>query len=324
MYSSKIVAFDNYVPKEAVTNEELSHMVDTSDEWIRSRTGIGQRYVTMGESTSDMCVNVGKKILEKSGVDPHDIDLIIVATITPDFATPNTACLVQNGIGAKNAFAFDVSAACSGFVYALSIADKYIKSGMCKNVLVFGAEVLSAITDWADRNTCVLFGDGAGGVLVQASEECRGIIAEDIHSNGADGMKLTGHKLYLDTPFFDIEDNTQPFLQMEGRAIFTFATKAVPKSIADVIEKAGLTNDDIAYIVPHQANSRIVEAVAKKVGIPLEKFYVNIEKYGNTSSASIPIALAEMSQKDMLKKGDKIILTGFGGGLTWGSLLLEI
>ena len=324
MYKTEIAAYANYLPPKAVTNDDLSTMVETNDEWIRTRTGISTRHVSTGETASDMCVKVAEKLIEKSGISPLDIDMIIVATITPDFSTPNTACLVQAAIGAENAFAFDLSAACSGFVYAMSVADKYIKSGAAKNILVFGSEVLSAITDWTDRSSCVLFGDGAGGVLVRASETSGGVIAEDIHSNGTDGHKLTGNALYIDTPFFDNEKQKQPYLQMDGRAIFTFATKKVPQSVSALLEKAGVSKDDIAYIVPHQANYRIVEAMAKRLDMPLDKFYMNIDKCGNTSSASIPIALAEMDEKGLLKKGDKIVITGFGGGLTWGSILLEI
>lgn len=324
MYNSKITAFENYLPPRTVTNDDLSKMVETNDEWISTRTGISERHVSVGETASDMCVNVAKGLIKKSGIDPLDIDMIIVATITPDFSTPNTACLVQAAIKADNAFAFDLSAACSGFVYAMSVADKYIKSGTCKNIMVFGSEVLSAITDWTDRSSCVLFGDGAGGVLVQASEDCAGVIAEDIHSNGADGLKLTGNSLYIDTPFFENEKEKQPYLEMDGRAIFTFATRSVPNSVEKVLEKAGVSKDDITYIVPHQANYRIVETMAKKLGMPIEKFFMNIKGCGNTSSASIPIALADMDAAGLLKKGDKIVMTGFGGGLTWGSILLEI
>ncbi len=324
MYNSKITAFANYLPPKAVTNDDLSLMVETNDEWIRTRTGISQRHVSTGETAADLCIKAAQKLIEKSGTDPLEIDMILVATITPDYSTPNTACLVQAAIGADNAFAFDISAACSGFVYAMSVADKYIKSGAAKKIMVFGSEVLSAITDWTDRSSCVLFGDGAGGVIVQASEECAGVIAEDIHSIGADGLKLTGNALFIDTPFFDNDKEKQPYLKMDGKAIFTFATKRVPQSVCAVLEKAGVSKDEIAYIVPHQANYRIVEAMAKKLDMPVEKFFMNIENCGNTSSASIPIALADMDDRGLLKKGDKIVITGFGGGLTWGSLLIEL
>ncbi len=324
MYNTKIVAFESYLPPRVVTNEELSGMVDTNDEWIRTRTGVSERHVSVGETVSEMCVKVADGLLSKSGISAEEIDLIIVATITPDFATPNTACLIQKAIGAKNAFAFDMSAACSGFIYALSVADKYIKSGMCKNVMVFGAEVLSAMTDWSDRSSCILFADGAGGVIAQASEQCAGLIAEDLHSKGEDGLKLTGGAICIDTPFFDNDKEKQPYFKMDGRAIFSFATRNVPRSIECIIEKAGIAKTDIAHIVPHQANSRIVEAMAKKLDMPIEKFFINIQKTGNTSAASIPIALADMYGEGRLKTGDKIILTGFGGGLTWGSILLEL
>ncbi|MBQ9518683.1 MAG: ketoacyl-ACP synthase III [Firmicutes bacterium] len=324
MYNSKITAYANYLPPKAVTNDDLSLMVETNDEWIRTRTGISERHVSTGETAADLCVKAAEKLIKKSGLDTLSVDMIIVATITPDYSTPNTACLVQAAIGADNAFAFDISAACSGFVYAMSVADKYIKSGAAKKILVFGSEVLSAITDWTDRSSCVLFGDGAGAALVEASESCAGVIAEDIHSIGADGLKLTGNSLYIDTPFFENDKQRQPYLKMDGKAIFTFATKRVPQSVNAVLEKAGVSKDDIAYVVPHQANYRIVEAMAKKLDMPLEKFFMNIENCGNTSSASIPIALADMDEKGLLKEGSKIVLTGFGGGLTWGSLLIEL
>lgn len=325
MFNTRIMAFDSYVPEKVVTNDDLSKIVDTNDEWISSRTGIKQRHISTGVTAGEMCVVVGKRLLEKANISPEEIDLIITATITPDYATPSTACLVQSGLGAVNAFAFDLTAACSGFVYALSVADKYIKSGQCKKALVFGSEVLSNIVDWSDRSTCVLFGDGAGGVLIEASEQGYGkIIAEDMHSNGELGLTLTGGQKQPENAFFTPEEANKKYLQMDGRAIFNFATRSVPASVKQLLEKSNISIDEIKYVVPHQANYRIVEVVAKKLGLPMERFYMNMDKYGNTSSASIPIALAEMSQQGMLEKGDKIVITGFGGGLTWGSILIEI
>ncbi len=323
MFSTEFIAFDSCTPQKAVTNDDLSLLVDTTDEWISTRTGIRERRISEGENTSDMCIKVAKGLLKKSSVSAEDIDLIIVATITPDFATPSTACMVQSAVGAVNAFAFDVSAACSGFVFAAGIADKYIRSGMCRNAIVIGAETLSKIVNWRDRTTCVLFGDGAGGALLSRSERnC--YIAEDMHSDGSLGMQLTGGEAKVRNAFADPEEPDRRYLEMDGRTIFSFATRKVPASIRTLLEKASLTPDDIDWVVPHQANSRIVEVVAKKLDMPPEKFFMNIAKYGNTSAASIPIALAQMSDEGLLKKGQKVIISGFGGGLTWGSAIIEI
>lgn len=322
MLNTGIRAVDCYAPEKIVTNDDLSKIVDTSDEWIYSRTGIKQRHLSTGEDTSQLCIEVAKRLLEKSGVSPEEIDLIIVATISPDYATPSTACLVQGAIGAVNAFAFDISAACSGFVYALSIADKFIKSGRCNKAVVLGAETLSKIVDWKDRSTCVLFGDGAGGVIAEAVEK-GGILAEDMHSKGEDGLKMTGNERKPENMLYHPENENNPYLVMDGRAIFNFATKSVPNSVKEIINKSGISMDDVKYIVPHQANSRIIDIVARKLNVPIDKFYLNIDEYANTSAASIPIALGEMAKKGLLEKGDKIIVTGFGAGLTWGSMLIE-
>ncbi len=322
MFSSKILYTGSYVPERIVTNDELSEIVDTNDEWISSRTGIKRRHVSNGENASDLATKTAENILKKGNIDPLDIELIIVATVSSDFSTPSTACLVQANIGAKNAVAFDVTAACSGFVYALSVADKFIKTGVYKNVLVIGTEVLSKITDWTDRTTCVLFGDGSAGVLLERSEN-GGIIAEDIGSDGEKGMSLTASNIVASNAFNDVEKAPRSCISMDGRAIFQFATREIPKSIEKVIEKTGIDRNEIKYVVPHQANSRIIEIISKKTNIPMDKFYINMENYGNTSSASIPIALNEMVESGMIERGDKILITGFGGGLTWGTLLIE-
>jgi 3-oxoacyl-[acyl-carrier-protein] synthase-3 len=324
MYNSRIIACAGCCPNDVVTNDDLSKVVDTNDEWISSRTGIKERRISTGQTTSDICIGAGKKLLEKSGVNPLDIDLIIVATLTPDYATPNTACLVQGALGCDNALAFEVSAACSGFVYAMSIANKFVQSGAYKKALVFGAEILSKITDWNDRATCVLFGDGGGGVLIEATEENCGVLAEDLHSLGKDAMALTANDLKPVNLLHKPDEENKKYISMDGRAIFNFATKKVRHSIEEVLEKASLTIDDVKYIVPHQANYRIIEVLAKKLGAPVEKFYMNLEHYGNTSAGSIPLALGEMYDKGLLEKGDKIIISGFGGGLTWGSMLIEL
>lgn len=322
MVKTGIKAVDYYVPERVVTNDDLSKIVDTNDEWIATRTGIKNRHISTGQNTSELCIEVGKKLLAKSGTDPKDIDLIIAATITPDFATPNTACIIQGALGCENAWAFDLSAACSGFVYALGVADKFIQSGRYKKALVFGGETLSKIVDWSDRATCVLFGDGAGGALVEATED-GGIIDEDMHSKGEDGMKLPGGERKVRNFLSNPDEPDRTYLEMDGRAIFTFATKTVPKSVGILLERNGLTVDDIKYIVPHQANSRIIDIVAKKLNAPMDKFFMDVDKFGNTSAASIPIALGHMDEKGLLNKGDYIIITGFGGGLTWGSMLIK-
>ena len=324
MFSSKIIGFESYLPKNTITNDDLSNIVETSDEWIYSRTGISKRCISTKENTSYFATNVGKKLLEKANMSPEDIDIIIVATITPDYLTPSTACIVQGKLEAKNALAFDINVACSGFVYALSIADKFLKSGMYKNALVIGAETLSKIVDWQDRGTCVLFGDGSGGALLSASKDYNSILAEDLNADGASCEAITGGNLDVKNPFVENKEDSSFYLQMNGRDVFNFATKTVPKSVNQVLEKANLTLDDIKYIVPHQANSRIVEVVAKKLKVGLDKFYLNLQNYGNTSAASIPIALSEMSKNQLLQKGDKIIITGFGAGLTWASMIIQI
>lgn len=311
MNKIKIIATAKCTPDNVVTNDDLSLLVDTSDEWIFSRTGIKQRFICKGENTSDLCTNVVNQLLERSGLSPLDIDLIIVATMTPDYLTPTTACLVQKNVGATNAFCFDVNSACSGFVYAFSVAEKFIISGKYERVIVVGADVLSKIIDWTDRATCVLFGDGAGGVLLTGSET-GGILAEDLYSDGAKSDVLTA--------------NYENSIQMDGRKVFDFATREVPKSILSVLEKSNTSLDEIKYIVAHQANIRIIEGVAKKLKLDMSKFYINIQTYGNTTAATIPIALDEMLEKGLitLGSGEKIIITGFGGGLTMGSILIQI
>lgn len=325
MANTKITAVESYVPPNMVGNDFLSSIVDTSDEWISSRTGILKRNISNGEDTSVFATKVSAKLMEKSGIGAKDIDLIIVATITPDYLTPSTSCIVQGNIGATNALAFDINAACSGFVYALSIAHKMIKSGIYKNAIVIGAEVLSKMVDWKDRGTCVLFGDGAGGVILENSEcENDAILSEDLKSDGTSWGAITGGKTGINNPFVNDLAGNEKFLQMNGRDVFNFATKTVPKSVLDVIKKANVSLDEVKYIVPHQANYRIIEVVAKKLDVNIDKFYLNLKDYGNTSSASIPIALSEMDKKGLIKKGDKLILTGFGAGLTWGSVLITI
>ncbi len=323
MSFTRILFTGAYVPQNVVTNEALSEVVETSDDWIRSRSGIGQRHFSEGENTSVLAAKAAQNILKKGNIDPNSIELIIVATVSADYSTPSTACLVQAEIGANNAVAFDVNAACSGFIFGLSTADKFIRSGMYKNAIVIGAEVLSKYLNFHDRSTSVLFGDGAGGVYLEASEH-GGILAEEMGSDGTKGLSLTSGNRLAANPWNDVESHGDPFLHMDGRAIFEFATRKTPQCIKRLMEKADITGDDLKYIVPHQANIRIVEIISRKLKIPMEKFYTNLFYYGNTSSATIPIALHEMMEKGLLETGDKILMAGFGGGLTWGGMLIEI
>ncbi len=324
MKKIEIKAFGSYAPPFVVTNDDLSKFVETSDEWIYSRTGIKRRHITTDENTSDMCIKVANKVLKNSGFNPENIDIIVVCTLTGEYGSPSTACIVQGAIGAKNAIAFDLVAACTGFVYGLSVAEKLIRCGNYNSALVIGGENLSKIVDWTERKNCVLLGDGCGGALIVAGEK-ESFLCEDIHADGSKAQMLLANHQPLRSPFATINEPIQTFT-MDGRGIFDFVVKKIPISIKTILEKTNTSIDDIKYIIPHQANARIIEAVAKKMKIGLEKFYMNIEEYGNTSSGTIPIALDEMAEKGLITigSGEKIILAGFGGGLTWGALLLEI
>lgn len=322
----RFVSTGSYLPEHVVDNEFLSRIVDTSDEWISSRTGIRQRRVTAGEGTACMAAKAAAKAIAESDIDPMDIDIIIVATMSPDNFLPNTACEVQAEIGAMNAVCYDLSAACSGFVFALNTAYAFIKSGIYKTALLIGAEVLSKMLDWNDRLTCVLFGDGAGAAIVQASET--GVFESIMGSDGTKKDALTCASRYINNPLVSREDMISDeisldYIKMEGQEVFKFVIRTIPLTIQQVIEKNNYTKDEIRYYVLHQANQRILESVAKKLKEPIEKFPMNLDKYGNTSAASIPILLDKMNKKNMLSRGDKIILSGFGGGLTWGTILIE-
>jgi len=322
MKEVKILSFGGYVPERIVTNNELMTIVETTDEWISSMTGIRERRISEGDNTSDLAAKAAKIALERSNLKAEDIDLIILATTSPDNFTPATACMVQSLIGAVNAFCFDMNAACSGFLFALNTASQFIKTGQCKNALVIGAEVLSKIVDWTDRNTCVLFGDGAGAVVITASE-VSGILSIHSGSDGSKGMVLTCPATPL-TNMLLKDETTKCYIEMNGREVFKFAARVIPDSVEKVLKDTNLTLGDIKYIVPHQANIRIIESAAKKLSIGMDKFYINLNRFGNTSAASIPIALNEMYENGLLSKGDKIIAVGFGGGLTWGAALIEI
>ncbi|MBQ4284356.1 MAG: ketoacyl-ACP synthase III [Lachnospira sp.] len=316
---TKIVGTGSSAPQNVVTNDDLAKIVDTSDEWIYSRTGIKQRRIATDENAGTLATDAAKRALENAKVDAQDIELIIVATTSPDYTFPNTASVVQSNIGAVGAMCVDISAACTGFIYGLSMAEAYIQSGQFKKALIIGAEYMSSIVNWKDRSTCVLFGDGAGAVVLAAVEdETEGFRAVScLHSDGSKGHVLT----YGDRA--KLSKNEQDFLYMDGQEVFKFAVKKVPESITEVLEKADMKLDDVKYFILHQANIRIIEAVAKRLGQEMEKFPTNVANYGNTSAASIPILLDELNRNNILKRGDKIILSGFGAGLSWGSTLLE-
>ncbi|MBM6613947.1 ketoacyl-ACP synthase III [Desemzia sp. RIT804] len=323
---TKIVGTGSYVPERIISNEQLETFLETSDEWIKSRTGIEERRISETENTSDLCAKAAQHILSNAGVSAEEVDFIVVATMTPDYLSPSTASLVQDKIGAHSIMSFDVNAACSGFVYALSIADKLMQSGSYRYGLVLGGEVMSKIVDWSDRSTAVLFGDGAGGVLLKHTQGESFVLGEDIHADGSRGHALTAGTLSLSEKWSSQEAEYQYPLQMEGRSIFDFAIRSVPQSIQNLLSDTNTPFEDVECIVAHQANERILKAIAKKLKVSPELFAVNISKYGNTSAASIPILLHELVAEDKLVLGSskKIVLTGFGGGLTWGSMLIQL
>ena len=324
MENAKIIGFGLYTPKNLVENERLQEFLETSDEWIRSRTGIERRYISLDENTSDLAVEASKKALNQAGLSAEEIDLIIVATVTPDNFTPSTACIVQDKLGAKNAWAFDINAACTGFIYALKLGRSLIRSGEAKNALIIGAETLSKALNWEDRGSCVLFGDGAGAIVLTSTEEDCGIKCVNVKSDGSKGDSLVIQGLPLNSPFNDGREVSKNYINMNGREIFKFATKVMEESIVEILEKENIKIEDISAIIPHQANLRIIDYVVKRLGIPREKFVTNLQNYGNTSGASIPIALCESINEGNLKKGDNIIMVGFGGGLTWGAALIKL
>lgn len=311
-----------YTPSKIVTNDDLSKIVETSDEWIRSRTGIKERRISQGEDTSYMGIKASEKAIELANLQREDIDLIVFSICTPDMFIPSSACIVQKEMGLKNAVAFDLNAACSGFVYGVDVARSLMKTNNYKNALVIGSENLSKVINWEDRKTCVLFADGAAAVVLSKSES-EGIIDSICKSYGDNGEFLSIGGREIKNPFMDKSISKYQYLDMDGSEIFKFATSSVISSIKDILQKNNMTIDDIDYIVPHQANVRIIEYVAKKLKTSMDKFYMNIDTYGNTSSASIPLALNEMYNKGILQKGQNLLLVGFGGGLTYGSCLIK-
>ncbi|MEQ1593618.1 MAG: beta-ketoacyl-ACP synthase III [Casimicrobium sp.] len=315
---TKIISTGSYLPEKILTNDDLSKFVDTSDEWIRSRSGIQSRHIAAdGEETSDLAVMAAKRALEGAGLAATDVDLIVVATTTPDVVFPSTACIVQDKLGAKNAAAFDIQAVCSGFVYSLAVVDKMVASGAYKNVLVIGAEVYSRIVNWKDRGTCVLFGDGAGAVVLTQSSQ-PGILATKLHADGSRRsiLNVPGHVrngvVYGD-----------PYVQMDGPAVFKMAVQVMADVCNETLAMANLTASDIDWLVPHQANVRIIDATGKRLGISPDKTIVTVQGQGNTSAASIPLALDTAARDGRIKPGQLVQTVGVGGGFTWGSALIR-
>lgn len=303
-----IIGIGKYVPENVLTNFDLEKMMDTNDEWIRTRTGIEERRIAPDDiNTSDMAYFAAKNAIENAGISPEDIELIIIATVTPDQPFPSMSCVLQERLEAKNAASMDISAACSGFIYGVVTAKQFIESGVYKNVLVVGAEKLSKITNWEDRNTAVLFGDGAGAAIIAPVSEGRGILSFELGSDGTGGKHL-----YQDQ-----------YIYMNGREVFKFAVRQMGESAVNVIEKAGLNKEDVDFLIPHQANIRIMEASRQRLELPVEKMSNTIAKYGNTSAASIPISMVDDVEAGRIKDDDVVVMVGFGGGLTWGALLMK-
>lgn len=326
LYASGIIGIGSYVPEKVLTNQDLEKMVDTSDEWIITRTGIKSRHIADDkEAASDLATIAAKRALEDASLESQDIDLIIVSTNSPDYMNfPATACVVQDNLGAVKAAAFDLEAGCSGFLYALTVADQFIKTGFYKNILVIASEIMSKITNWDDRETCVLFGDGAGAVVLSRVEDGLGIVSSLMGSEGSGGKFLLLPAGGSRNPAsFDTVKNKLHTIHMDGKEVYKFAVKVMGEASLKAIEIAGLKPEDVDIFIPHQANIRIIDAAMKRINLSREKVYVNIDRYGNTSSASIPIALDELYRNSSLKKGDCILLTAFGTGLTYASLILK-
>lgn len=323
--NAKIIGLGKYLPEKILTNADLEKMVDTSDEWILKRVGIRERRISDENTfTSDLATKAAEQALKNAGLKPEEIDLIVLASITSDMYTPSTACIVQKNLGAVNAVAFDMNAACTGFVFAVVTAAQYLENGMFKNALVIGADALSKVTEYQDRATCVLFGDGAGAAVLQATEEETGVLSSVMGSDGANGDCLTAPSLRCDAEELEKRPYGNPrTIWMDGSAVFKFAVRVMSASAQEVVEKAGKTLDDVKLLVPHQANMRIIDSASKRLGLS-DRTFVNIDKYGNMSSACIPIALCEAVEQGCIGKGDLAVLVGMGGGLTWGSVLIEL
>ena len=319
-----ITGWGMYVPELVLTNEDLSKIVDTNDEWIRERTGIRERHIAReNEYPSTLAVRAGLKALDIANLRPTELDLIICATSTPEYLLPSTASIIQDQIGATKAGAFDLLAACTGFIYGLNMGAQFIRSGSLNNIMVIGTETLSRFINWKDRTTCILFGDGAGAFVLQASDEPGGVVSAVMHSDGSGANLLT---LPVGSRFPATEEsvrNNKHFIEMDGKEVFRFATRVMVQATNEALKAAGWTLEDVQWVIPHQANLRIIDSAARGLKLPLERFIINIDRYGNTSTASIPMAAVEAVENGSIKPGDKIVLVGFGGGLTWGALTAE-
>ena len=322
---AKITATARYLPKRTLTNFDLEKMVDTTDEWIRSRTGIENRHIVAeGEATSDMGAQIAKQLLARSEKAAEDIDLILVATSTPDFPVVSTAALVQDKIGAANAWGFDIVAACTGFVYAMEIGSKMVESGQYKNVIVIGADTMSSIIDYTDRNTCIIFGDGGGGVLLEPSENEHGVLDSILYTDGSGSKYLTvpaGGSLHPAS--IDTIEKRMHYVYQDGKTVYKFAVKNMAKVSKQILDKNGLKGEDIKLFIPHQANKRIIDAAAERCGLHNDQVFVNINRYGNTTAGTIPLAIDEAVEMNLLAEGDLLLLAAFGGGFTWGSMLIR-
>jgi 3-oxoacyl-[acyl-carrier-protein] synthase-3 len=317
---ARITGTGSYLPPKILTNADLAKLVDTSDEWIRERTGIRQRHIAEGEGTCDLAEHAARAAIDAAGLAPEDIDLIVLGTTTPDRVYPATACQLQARLGALGCPAFDVQAVCTGFVYALGIAEKFVRTGSAKRALVIGADVHSKLLDWTDRGTCVLFGDGAGAVVIEPTEE-PGIISTHLHADGS-----YEHLLYVDGSVADGYDNpsqSAAHVKMQGHEVFKRAVRTLGQIVTDTLGASGMTQDDIDWLIPHQANKRIIDATAKKLKMPLERVVVTVETHGNTSAASVPLALDTAVRDGRIQRGDILLLEAFGGGFTWGSALIK-
>jgi 3-oxoacyl-[acyl-carrier-protein] synthase-3 len=318
--SAGILGTGHYAPEKILTNADLEKMVDTSDEWIRTRTGIETRHIAaQSENTSDLCIKAAQKAMEASGLTPDDIDFVLVATASPDYVVPSTACLVQDKLGCTHAGAMDISAGCSGYIYATALASNLVKAGMYKHILIVGAEILSRLVNWHDRSTCILFGDGAGAAVIGEVPEGYGLLASDLRSDGSLGK-------ILDIPASGVAepvthraiDSGRIYIHMEGPEVFKAAVRHMDATTLKTLDKAGLKKEDIDMFIAHQANNRIIQAIAKRLGLPPDKMWVNVNRFGNTSAASVGIALDEAVRAGKVHHGDIVVLTGFGAGLTWG------
>ena len=325
MTRATITSTAHYVPEKILTNHDIEKLVDTSDEWIQSRTGIKQRHiVSEDEASSDLSTHVAKDLLAKRGIEPSQVDVIIVGTVTPDHLTPSTAAIVQNNINAQNAWGFDLSAACSGFLYGLETGSKFIESGAYKTVMVIGVDTMTSVLDFNDRETCVIFGDGAGGVLLEPSVSNDGIISSILKTDGSGASSL---RILAGGSRKPASENTlvnrEHYIRQDGKKVFKFAVKRMADVSAEILLNNGLKGEDIKLFIPHQANKRIIDATSERCGIPKEKVLINIERFGNTTAGTIPIGLNEAVENNLINNGDYLLLSSFGSGFTWGSILIK-